>query len=246
MCSSDLEDMDFGTGAGNTTGKVHLTRQGNPKLTIGDVGYVGINNSNPQWDLDVNGSMQLKGRLYVTGSSGTTGQVLTSNGLSAPSWRTLNNSYENTTRFAASFLNSNSTAVRSNDYVLFSSNRYNLDPDNINILEDGIILTKSGLYHFDIQVSSNYYFSAVPESTPSFRFALYTVNRPNPFEVVYFDYMKGSKNGSSSLNFSFSGKYSIELHVEAGQKIRLYHGFSTILGSSYGVDGYIVGHLISP
>ncbi len=71
------EDVDFGTGAGNTTGKLHLAIKAVPKFTIRENGYVGINTTNPQWQLDVNGGMQLNGRLFVGGSSGTAGQVLT-------------------------------------------------------------------------------------------------------------------------------------------------------------------------
>lgn len=40
--SGNAEDMDFGTGAGNTTGKVHLTVQGVPKLTVEATGNVAI------------------------------------------------------------------------------------------------------------------------------------------------------------------------------------------------------------
>jgi hypothetical protein len=36
------EDVDFGTGAGNTTGKVHLTIQGVPKLTVTATGSVDL------------------------------------------------------------------------------------------------------------------------------------------------------------------------------------------------------------
>ena len=40
--SGAAEDMDFGTGTGNTTGKVHLTLQGVPKLTVEATGAVNI------------------------------------------------------------------------------------------------------------------------------------------------------------------------------------------------------------
>jgi hypothetical protein len=59
-----LEDVDFGTGAG-TTGKLHLTIQANPKLTIDATGKVGIGTINPSHLLHVNG-----GDLFVQSSSG--------------------------------------------------------------------------------------------------------------------------------------------------------------------------------
>ncbi len=40
--AGNAEDVDFGTGAGNTTGKVHLTVQGVPKLTVEATGNVNI------------------------------------------------------------------------------------------------------------------------------------------------------------------------------------------------------------
>ena len=63
--SGNAEDVDFGTGAGNTLGKLHLTIQANPKMTINNVGQVGIGTTNPAYLLHVNG-----GDLFVQSSSG--------------------------------------------------------------------------------------------------------------------------------------------------------------------------------
>lgn len=63
--SGSLEDVDFGTGAGNNTGKLHLTIQANPKLTINSNGKVGIGTTNPNHLLHING-----GDLFVQSSSG--------------------------------------------------------------------------------------------------------------------------------------------------------------------------------
>lgn len=57
-------DVDFGTGSG-TSGKLHLTIQANPRLTIGADGKVGIGTTNPAHLLHVNG-----GDLFVQSSSG--------------------------------------------------------------------------------------------------------------------------------------------------------------------------------
>jgi hypothetical protein len=59
------EDVDFGTGSGNTTGKLHLTVQANPRVTIGADGKVGIGTTNPAHSLHING-----GDLFVQSSSG--------------------------------------------------------------------------------------------------------------------------------------------------------------------------------
>lgn len=63
--SGAAEDVDFGTGSGNTTGKLHLTIQANPKLTINPLGQVGIGTTSPNHLLHVNG-----GDLFVQSSSG--------------------------------------------------------------------------------------------------------------------------------------------------------------------------------
>ncbi|MBL0152810.1 MAG: hypothetical protein IPP93_04725 [Chitinophagaceae bacterium] len=59
------EDVDFGTGSGNTLGKLHLTIQANPRLTINASGQVGIGTTNPNHLLHING-----GDLFVQSSSG--------------------------------------------------------------------------------------------------------------------------------------------------------------------------------
>ena len=60
------EDVDFGTGGGNATGKLHLAIQGSPKLTVDASGKVGIGTTTPASLLHING-----GDLFVQSSSGT-------------------------------------------------------------------------------------------------------------------------------------------------------------------------------
>ncbi|MCA0382835.1 MAG: hypothetical protein LCH58_11775 [Bacteroidetes bacterium] len=58
-------DVDFGTGTGNSAGKLHLAIQANPRLTIGADGKVGIGTTSPAHLLHING-----GDLFVQSSSG--------------------------------------------------------------------------------------------------------------------------------------------------------------------------------
>jgi Chaperone of endosialidase len=51
--SGNVEDVDFGTGSGNSTGKLHLTIQASPKLTVDAFGKVGIGLTNPSTPLHV-------------------------------------------------------------------------------------------------------------------------------------------------------------------------------------------------
>jgi hypothetical protein len=53
--SGNNEDVDFGTGAGNATGAIHLTVKAVPKLSINKDGNVGIGNTNSAYRLEVDG-----------------------------------------------------------------------------------------------------------------------------------------------------------------------------------------------
>ncbi len=59
------EDVDFSTGAG-TTGKLHLGIQAVPRLTINNLGNVGIGTTSPNYKLHVTG-----GDLFVQSNSGS-------------------------------------------------------------------------------------------------------------------------------------------------------------------------------
>lgn len=63
--SGNAEDVDFGTGAGNSTGKLHFTIQANPQLTIAADGKVGIGTTIPNHKLHV-----AAGDLFVNSNSG--------------------------------------------------------------------------------------------------------------------------------------------------------------------------------
>ncbi len=53
--AGNAEDMDFGTGAGNTTGKIHFTIGASPKVTVSDLGYLGVGKISPNSPLHVVG-----------------------------------------------------------------------------------------------------------------------------------------------------------------------------------------------
>ncbi len=49
-----VNDIDFGTGGGNGTGKIHFTLQGNPSVTIDNTGNLGIGTTTPTEKLVLN------------------------------------------------------------------------------------------------------------------------------------------------------------------------------------------------
>jgi hypothetical protein len=60
------DDMDFGTGAGNTNGKVHLVTNASPKLSVAANGNVGIGTTNPSEKLEVQGDIKTTGEIHST------------------------------------------------------------------------------------------------------------------------------------------------------------------------------------
>lgn len=239
--AGNAEDVDFGTGASNNTGKLHLTIKASPKLTIDNVGNVGIGTTTPQWRLDVNGSMQLLGRLFVSGSSGTQGQVLTSNGLSAPSWQTLSAGGNNNVRFAVSF----TTAFVPSDYCpLLAPARYNLSPFDVSISTTGITINRAGLYHFDVFVRSGVSFDSPPTYAPLFGLSLST-GAPVKYPVADLVRMEPHQYSGTSNSFLYSGKHTLDVYISAGSVVRPYQTFDFGAGIYPNVSGYIAGYLIS-
>lgn len=216
----------------------------NREILVVDVnGNVGINVGSPQWTLDVNGSMQLGGRLFVNGSSGTAGQVLTSNFLSPPSWQTLSGAFDNNTRFEATFSGNSSAGLTP---ALAYTQVYNTNPADVIIASSGLTINKTGLYHIE-----GYYETFTQFST-----------KPNYFILrfrsvfggrVFWESLKlPATRDESNLNQVYTSfeRFSREVYLLAGNAVSCSMeinysagGPVTIQNNSH--SGRISGYLIS-
>jgi hypothetical protein len=227
------EDVDFGTGLGNTTGKLHLSIQANPRLTINAIGYVGINNTDPQWPLDVNGSVKLTGRLFTGGSSGLAGQVLVSNGLGAPTWQSVAGAFQNTVRFEATFSLPTYTSV------------INTDNTAVTIAASGITINKSGLYHIE-----GYYQSTTSFTTEPAYFGHSLSLAFGTRAYVLSTFLPFPKDPSASPQSSYNKliNFAQEVYINAPTTISLLRTNNFPIGltpSSVFQNGRISGYLIA-
>ena len=78
--NSDSNKMKWSTDAANLT---------TTKMTMTTAGDLGIGTTSPGYKLDVNGTMNITSGLHANGSTGSSGQVLTSSGGGAMTWSTV-------------------------------------------------------------------------------------------------------------------------------------------------------------
>lgn len=220
-------------------GPLHLATNGSSRLSINELGNVGIGNLSPVYRLDVNGSMNVTGTLRVNGNAGTPGQVLTSNGGSDPTWA--NAAYSNNTRFAV-LIQENATN-KDGDARIWNT-LYNLNTSNVSIGASTITINKTGLYHFDFSMSSSISYSAATTIYPNHELWFY-FGLANSLKLI-----DKKMDPYSNLNTSWVGqeKVSVEVYITAPATLRFYHslgelGAGTVSG--YNMEGFVTGHLVS-
>ena len=83
--------VEWGTdNTGGSGGTTVWTKDTSTNEIYYNTAFVGINKTNPGYRLDVGGDINLTGGLYVSGQSGSSGQVLKSDGAGGLSWQTDN------------------------------------------------------------------------------------------------------------------------------------------------------------
>ena len=240
--AGNAQDVDFGTGAGNETGKVHLTIQANPQLTIRENGFVGIGTTNPLWPLDVNGAMRINGRLVVNGTGGTSGQVLTSGGgTNTPSWETLSSAYDNNIRFSFTCSEPNNTSGN-----MSIGTRYNTNTSAVSVSGTIITFNTTGIYHFEVAISGRIDYGSPLGYDPSFGINLYLSGGVGPGNNPVAD-TRLFKNGNLN-RYTGMATASTDMYITAGQTMVVSFSYSNTPGGFTEIDsfGYLRGYLISP
>jgi len=180
-----------------------------------------------------NGPVNLEAPLRVNGNAGTARQVLTSNGAADPTWEDA--AYSNNVRFAFG-ISTNASAPTGN--ARFSTTHYNLSPSEVTVATDEITISRAGLYHLDFFLSGETTFASAPASPPRLYFSFQCGFTPM--------LLVNSKvlDAASTTYFKMVESYSMNVYLPAGTVLRLFHSFSSS-GTSYFVNGHLLGHLIS-
>lgn len=118
-------------------------------------GTVGINNTNPDATvkLDVNGAVNMTGVLKMNGATGSSGQVLTSNGAAAPTWQTPSSNPQIgffARPSAATVTIATSTLTTLTAYTESFDDGNNFDP-----VAGEFTAPSAGMYHFDLKITFN-------------------------------------------------------------------------------------------
>ncbi len=222
------------------TGDLRFGTSNSTRVLIDASGNVGINNSTPLYKLDVGGDINMTGALRVNGATGQMGQVITSNGASAPTWQ--DQAFSNDVRFSVRLRQS---LVSAGNDCNISFTDYNLSPSDISIGTTSLTINKTGLYHFDMELHGTVdYVSASNIYYPFFGLTFYC-GPINGYSII--DNRVMSSTSTSNTRWGFEGSGSIDIYITAPATIRVAHGLGALgtpAMSSYSAAGYLVGYLI--
>ena len=203
-------------------------------------GRIGVGTRSPIFKLDVRGGdINTTGALRINSDPGIAGQVLTSNGTGAPGWE--NASFGNNIRFSFRFSTTGTTP--SLDSLEFNSTIYNLNPSMVSIMANNsrILFNKTGLYHIEGTIYLELSSGANLNYQPQVNLDYYLDNVSRQLESVV---LNNSFAALPTTAFNRTHKFSFDVHITAGQSLKLTRFFNGTAGSHFTL-GNIQGYLIS-
>ncbi|MEO5647456.1 MAG: hypothetical protein ABIQ56_03780 [Chitinophagaceae bacterium] len=238
---------------------------------------VGIGTNSPTQKLDVLGNLKVSGAMMPGDNAGLAGQVLTSSGPGvSPTWKNLAYSEggrfyivpTNNTRTGSSFtgrgnwnLDGASNQTSQEDSLDFgSTNETGSDftISNPGLTGNFITVNRTGLYHFEGTIR---YFvtSAISVILLSRSTLDFVANQPSATDLNFLlledpmDKTAGSETSSSTNQYNYTAKFSLNIHLQAGTTCTFKTGFNLlrfpggadIIGMGVSSGGYISGHFIS-
>ena len=182
-------------------------------------GNVGIGNLVPAYKLDLTGDINISaGLIRVNGLSGTSGQVLTSNGLAVPSWKNGGTGIGFSVVKSGDVSIPNNTATQVTGFSPFFD-----DGSNFNLVTGEFTAPSPGVYHFDANV--NWY----PSNGTTVSNISYLKNN------AIFDGCQVNTLTPASASYGGSVAHSINIKLIAGDIIRLQ--VFQVSGSPLGLVG---------
>ena len=187
------------------------------------------------------GPINISSNLQINGNSGTTGQVLTSNGTGSPSWQPT--SFSNTTRFDATGTNG---AFYYSD--LNFTTVYNTNTTDVSVGVSSIAIYKAGLYHLEgsVEVQADYFPNA---AYPPFYYLYFSTNTGHYVQILRENYVKDGSVISAQERYNLAKPFSLDMYLTAGTLIYLKPVPYPNTGSPAPIFSYTVdfrGYLISP
>lgn len=178
-------------------------------------------------NLDVIGNINIKGKIQINGNSGTAGQVLMSNGASAPAWTTVSNisavggkflmPTTNQTGQTGDFDVSLNAPTTQEVTVIFGSVTYNTNSDVSIVPSTGIITcNRTGLYHFEGMIR---YFVTSPQTQIVRCNVGYQINGGSSTLIDEVRIEQGKPLAGNNI-YSISIPFKMTRYLTAGQNIR--------------------------
>jgi hypothetical protein len=237
-----LNTLEFGAGVAK---ELNAGKIGYQTFTAGALDIIGAGTlvSNRKINILAEGGTTFNGPINVGGSTGTVGQVLTSNGTAAPTWT--NTALSNNVRFEVSLFGSTTTLP---DPPLTYSTIYNLNSTAVSISGSGITVNRSGLYHIEGYFTTQYDFTT---TAPSYLVnSLYLNIDGRTYTQALIEGTNRDLDNSAIIRYRKSIRFVQEVYIGAPGNVNL--NLVTILlgagsaGWSLSVhSGIISGYLIS-